>query len=86
MGLWLASSLFDMAIYMADARSFDLDLLSFGEEGGHDWAWLLQHWGVVQHNLGIASAVRGVGLLLLGASVLGGLWLCYQMWAVPRDG
>ena len=85
-GLWLASSLFDMAIYMADARSFDLDLLSFGEEGGHDWAWLLQHWGVVQHNLGIASAVRGVGLLLLGASVLSGLWLCYQMWVVTREG
>ena len=85
-GLWLASSLFDMATYIADARSFDLDLLSFGEEGGHDWAWLLQHWGVVQHNLGLASAVRGAGLVVLGASVLGGLWLCYQMWAVPRDG
>lgn len=77
--LWLSSSLLDMATYIADARAFDLDLLSFGEGGGHDWAWLLQRWGVVQHNLGIAGAVRGVGLLLLLAAVLTGIWLCMNM-------
>jgi len=84
-GLWLASSLFDMAIYIADARSFDLDLLSFGEEGGHDWAWLLQHTGLVQHNLRIAGLVRGVGFLLLLASVGAGLRLCYLMWRTSRE-
>jgi len=83
-GLWLASSLFDMAVYIADARAFDLDLLGFGDGAGHDWAWLLGHFHALPYDLGIAAGVRGAGfLILLGALGFGG-WLCIKMWAAPK--
>lgn len=84
-GVWLASSLFDMAVYIADARVFDLDLLGFGEGGGHDWAWLLGRYQVVQHDLRIAGVVRSAGMLLLVGSVVAGAWLCMKMWSTPRQ-
>lgn len=83
-GLWLASSLLDMATYIADARAFELDLLGFGEGGGHDWAWILGRLHVVQHDLRIAGMVRGAGMILLIGCLAGGAWLCMKMWSAPR--
>lgn len=37
-GAWLSSSLLDLARYVGDARSFDLDLVGFGGDPQHDWA------------------------------------------------
>lgn len=83
-GQWLASSLFDLAVYIADARAFDLDLVGFGDGAGHDWAWLLSRFHALPYDLRIAAGVRGAGLLiLLGATALGG-WLCLRMWAAGR--
>ncbi|MEO8635775.1 MAG: hypothetical protein ABI587_10915 [Gemmatimonadales bacterium] len=78
-GAWLASSLFDLAVYIGDARSFDLDLVSFGENAVHDWAWLLGHLHLLGYDHRIAAVTRGTGVLVLLASLLFGAWLCFQM-------
>jgi len=82
-GTWLASSLVDLAVYIGDARAYELDLAGFGENAVHDWSWLLGHAGALQHDLQLAAAVRGLGVLILAASFLSGVWLCLQMAAPP---
>jgi len=84
-GAWLASSLVDLSVYVGDARAYDLDLVGFGEDAVHDWAWLLGHVGALQHDLRLAGLVRGLGMLLLAASFLAGVWLCLQMATRPRN-
>lgn len=84
-GAWLSSSLIDLAVYIGDARSFDLDLVSFGEDAVHDWAFLLGRMHLVQHDLRIAAATRGLAVLVLLASLLFGSWLCLQMGGKKGD-
>lgn len=84
-GAWLASSLMDLARYIGDARSFDLDLVSFGEGGQHDWAWLLGRLGLLPSDTRIAAVTRGAGALTLVASIGFGGWLCIKMWRVARQ-
>lgn len=79
-GTWLASSLLDLARYIGDARSFELDLVSFGENGQHDWAWLLGHLGVLAYDTRLAAVTRGIAVLVLVGSLLFGAWLCLKMW------
>lgn len=78
-GTWLASSLLDLARYVGDARSFDLDLVGFGEDPQHDWAYLLGQFGILRYDTGIAAAIRVVALLCLLGSLLYGAWLCSRM-------
>lgn len=82
-GTWLASSLVDLAVYVGDARAYDLDLVGFGENAVHDWAWLLGRAGALQHDLQLAAMARGLGVLILAVSFLSGAWLCLQMAAPP---
>ena len=84
-GTWLASSLLDLARYIGDARSLDLDLVGFGENSIHDWAWLLGHFRILQYDTRIAAFTRGVAVLVLLCSLGLGVWLCVRMWALPRD-
>ncbi len=75
-GVWEATSLFDLARYIADARALQLDLVSFSGEGSiHDWNYLLGRLGWLSHDLQIAGLVRLAGLVVLGFSVWWGLWL-----------
>ncbi len=67
--LWLGENLFNIAVYMADARTQILPLVGNGE---HDWTEIFSRWAVLNHDVGIAAAVRFFGwLLIMGA----GLWL-----------
>ncbi len=79
-GLWLASSLADLAPYIADARAMDLDLVSFSEDGaGHDWIYLLGKAGMLPRDLAIARIDKFAAFAVLVASVLLALWLLQQM-------
>jgi len=84
-GTWLASSLVDLAVYIGDARAYELDLVGFGEDAVHDWAWLLGRAGALQHDLRLAGMARGLGALMLAATFLAGAWLCIQMATRSRN-
>jgi hypothetical protein len=78
-GTWLSSSLLDLARYVADARSQDLDLVGFGEDPVHDWGYLLGQWGMLPADHQIAAGLRLAALLILLGSVGFGVWVCLLM-------
>lgn len=82
-GAWLSSSLLDLARYIGDARAQELDLVGFGEDPQHDWAWLLTQFHVLGSDTRIAGVVRGAGFLLLLLSLGFGVWVCLQMVGRP---
>lgn len=84
-GAWLSSSLIDLARYIADARAFDLDLVGFGEDSVHDWAWLLGRFGALPYDTRIASLTRGCAVVVLLLSLGFGAWLCLQMAGRPAE-
>jgi hypothetical protein len=70
--LWLGENLFNIAVYMADARVQILPLVGNGE---HDWTEIFSRWGVLDWDTGIAALVRVSGWLLIIAA---GVWLGYR--------
>lgn len=79
-GLWLASSVADLAPYIADARAMDLDLVSFSENGAvHDWNYLLGRAGLLARDQAIARLDRFAGFAVFIASVTLSVWLLRQM-------
>ncbi len=70
---WTASSLFNLAVYIGDARAMELPLLG-GDNVEHDWNWILSSLNALPSDLAIAGFVRGVGVLFLAFSVIAGLY------------
>ena len=68
MGIWFAESLMNTARYLGDAQAQSLPLV-----GGHihDWNWLLQRWGLLDHCEGIASGLHAFAALLAFACLAG---------------
>lgn len=78
-GFWEATNLYNVATYMADARAQELPLVTIG--GGepavaHDWAYLLESVGLLEHDERLAGLVRVAAFLLLWGSVFLGAWMC----------
>ncbi len=71
--LWTSQSLCNVAPYMADARSQALPLVGGGE---HDWALILEAWGLLAWDTRLAGFVRFVGLLGMLAAVA---WLTWRV-------
>lgn len=70
---WLAQSLFNVSVYVRDARAQALPLLG-GEDTLHDWNYLLGRLGLLRWDQALGNLVYLVGLTILIASVLGGLY------------
>jgi hypothetical protein len=81
-GLWLLGvSFLDVAPYVYDALHPQLMLLSgtTGEEGGHDWIYLLNATGLLQHARGLGSFTHKLGaIVILLALSWGSFILCKQ--------
>lgn len=70
-GCWLAVSLAQLGVYIADARAESLDLVSFNPEGGgHDWNYLLERWHLLRQDVAIGHFTKFVGWLVLALSWL----------------
>ncbi len=82
---WLAFSLWDLSVYVADAASQNLPLVSMGPgEPEHDWYTLLTQWHLLNSDQGIASGIR-VAAIATWLSALGhGAWLCWLMIKAQR--
>jgi hypothetical protein len=75
-GCWLAISLANMAVYVADASKGDLNLVSIGggDDVTHDWTYLLDHANLIRSDQLIAARIRGVAWLTLALSFACGFW------------
>lgn len=67
---WIAQNLWNISVYVRDARTQELPLVGGGE---HDWAFLLGHFGVLAHDQGIGRTFHAIGTLLWLVAVAGGL-------------
>jgi len=80
---WLSTALFDVARYVADARSMQMELVSpwsFGDEPIiHDWNYLLSKFNMLQYDGALAFALRCAAAVSMLVCVIGGSWLLYQM-------
>ncbi len=70
---WVAQSLFNVSIYVRDARTRRLPLLG-GEETLHDWNYLLGRLHLLTWDQGVGNLIYLVGLVALVVSVLGGFY------------
>ena len=76
--VWLGENLFNIARYMADARTQELPLVGNGD---HDWAEIFGRWGILHLDGRIAGMTRGIGIVLVVGAVV---WL-YRRWQVDKD-
>lgn len=77
--LWFMLAAFATADYIADARSQTLPLISFGgSDPTHDWNFILDKLGLLQHDTLISGLVRSAGTL---AGVFG---LTFSAWLLVR--
>src|SRR3989442_1991377 len=67
---WVAQNLWNISVYIKDARAEELPLVGGGE---HDWAYLLGRLGLLDQDQLIGGAVQLLGVLLL-------LWSCLRGW------
>jgi len=72
--LWFFENFFNIAVYMADARSQELPLVGGGE---HDWTNILSRWGVLQYDTTLATILRVIGWLGLFLTLV---WITYLWW------
>lgn len=66
---WVAQNCWNVSVYVRDARSQALPLVGGGE---HDWAYLLERLGWLQHDEAIAGVIRLVGAALYAYAVIAG--------------
>jgi len=71
---WLGQNCWNIARYVRDAQTEALPLVGGGE---HDWAFLLDHWGVLERDQAIGRTVYLAGMVCYLAAVVGG-WLALR--------
>lgn len=67
-------SLLNLSVYIADAQERDLDLILGMDPSHHDWWNILQMVGLLEHDDTIAMTVRVLGVLIILATTVGGVW------------
>ena len=70
---WLAQNLFNVSVYVRDARAQALPLLG-GEDPLHDWHYLLGRLQLLNWDQTLGNLLYFAGLAALVASILGGLY------------
>ena len=60
---WMTTALYDIAIYMADARARVLPLIG-GDSAGHDWWYLLRTTGLLEYDHILSKLVVVIALSL----------------------
>ncbi len=79
---WVAQNLWNISVYIRDARGQLLPLVGGGE---HDWAYLLGRLGLLRFDEQIASAVSFAGILVFAAAIVLGLRYAGWRLATPRS-
>jgi len=77
---WAGASLVDLSPYIWDSIDPQLIMLGghTGEDGPHDWIYLLGRLGLMQRAHGLGAGVHHLGVLLMLVSLLWCGWWLYQ--------
>jgi hypothetical protein len=70
--LWVGESLLNVSVYAGDSVLMQLPLLG-GNDSIHDWNYMLDRLGLLDHTQGIARAIRLSGSLTI---------ICATLWAL----
>lgn len=78
---WLSTNLFNVSMYVSDARSMALPLVAvFGNENTlHDWNYLLSKLGLLRFDTFIAFLIKFSAVLAMLLCFFLGGWLLLQM-------
>ena len=57
---WVGHNLINISVYLADATCLCMPLLG-GDSSGHDWLFLLSHYGKLSNSANIAKVVKSFG-------------------------
>jgi hypothetical protein len=71
---WVATNLYETALYIGDARSQVLDLAPAG-----DWQYLLITTHLLASNMTIAAWFRAIALLSMCGAIVAGAWMVWRM-------
>lgn len=79
--LWFGANLMNVAVYVADARMLQLNLVSpfSGGEIIHDWNWLLTKLGMLGADTALAFVMRIFAFASMFAFLLSGAWMLSWM-------
>jgi hypothetical protein len=66
---WIAQNCWNISVYVKDARAQELPLVGGGE---HDWAYLLEHVGLLEHDQTVGTLVRLIGMFVFAYAMLRG--------------
>ena len=67
---WMAQNLWNISVYVRDARVQELPLVGGGE---HDWAFLLGRFGLLAHDQGIGRGIQALGTILCLVAIVCGV-------------
>jgi len=70
---WVAQNLFNVSVYIKDARARALPLLG-GEDTVHDWHWLLNKMHLLVWDQTIGNLVYALGCIALLVCIAGGVY------------
>ncbi len=76
---WITTALYDIAIYMADARARVLPLIG-GDPAGHDWWYLLRTMGLLQYDVLLSKIVIIIALSITVYMAI----LIYRYWELSQ--
>jgi hypothetical protein len=78
---WLSTNLFNVSVYVSDARSMELPLVAvYGNENTlHDWNYLLSKLGILQFDSSLAFLIKSCAVLAMLICFFLGGWLLLQM-------
>ena len=81
---WCGASLVDLAPYVYDARNPQLMLLGghTGEDGPHDWIYLLGVFGKIPQSQGYGFLVHKLGMLVMTGALV---WAGMVLWRLHRQ-
>jgi hypothetical protein len=85
---WAGASMVDLAPYVWDSLNPQMMLLGghTGEDGPHDWIYLLERFGALKHAHGLGVAVHHMGVLMMIGGVGWGGWWLWRWRASARAG
>lgn len=78
-GIWVMLAMHSAGRYMADARTQQLPLVSFGDTAKHDWNFVFTQLGWIHNDTIIGGVVTVVGTVIGVAALVFGLYLIVRM-------